>query len=281
MLIGTTTIVSNENPFGIDFELTTKAGFNTIDYQKFQNSNNEVYLMNSKQFKEHFSLLKKELDKYNLSINQMHGYWEYKNYEYDSRENWPILKRLISRNMEAAKILGCKYIVLHPRFPFGALDKDLPPEEGFKLNLDFLKYILPTARKYNITLCIENLPRRIKYCDVNGILEMVKVINDRHIKMCLDTGHANVTEDESMGEVVKKIGKHLKVIHVHDNPGDADRHLLPGEGTINWKDFMKALKEINFKGSFSFETQSKNDDKKIFLKEEKDLVSFARKLMKI
>jgi sugar phosphate isomerase/epimerase len=30
--------------------------------------------------------------------------------------------------------------------------------------------------------------------------------------------------------------------HVHDNKGDRDAHLWPGEGTINWNDTMQALR---------------------------------------
>ena len=54
--------------------------------------------------------------------------------------------------------------------------------------------------------------------------------------------------------VVQLLGDELRVLHVHDNRGDGDLHLLPYFGEINWQDFADALKETGFDGVFSYES---------------------------
>lgn len=42
-------------------------------------------------------------------------------------------------------------------------------------------------------------------------------------------------------------------LHLNDNDGEKDFHLLPGEGTVDWAEFRQALKEVGYRGPFLFE----------------------------
>jgi sugar phosphate isomerase/epimerase len=42
-------------------------------------------------------------------------------------------------------------------------------------------------------------------------------------------------------------------VHIADNKGEFDEHILPYQGTIQWEPIMKALKEIDYKGDFTYE----------------------------
>ena len=48
------------------------------------------------------------------------------------------------------------------------------------------------------------------------------------------------------------------MLHVHDNNGKYDQHLVPLMGVIDFKEFGKALKEIGFDGVFSLELDLSN-----------------------
>ena len=50
----------------------------------------------------------------------------------------------------------------------------------------------------------------------------------------------------------------IKVLHIHDNHGMNDEHLIPYMGVIDWKEFVLALKEIEFDGVFSMEAKLKD-----------------------
>ena len=52
---------------------------------------------------------------------------------------------------------------------------------------------------------------------------------------------------------VREYGQYIKVLHVHDNRGKRDEHLIPFYGSIDWKDFSTALRECAFDGVISLE----------------------------
>ncbi|MBL7148411.1 MAG: hypothetical protein ISS82_06295 [Nanoarchaeota archaeon] len=96
-----------------------------------------------------------------------------------------------------------------------------------------------------------------------------KRLSEQHIKATFDIGHANTWKKYFKGDPnksdeendkewkkwlinqTKDLLKHNVIGHVHitDNMGYADDHLPPGEGTVPFKEFTKALKEGGYKGT--------------------------------
>jgi sugar phosphate isomerase/epimerase len=62
-----------------------------------------------------------------------------------------------------------------------------------------------------------------------------------------------VFKELSIGEETRRLGKNIKVLHVHDNRASLDMHLMPYLGKTKWDDFISALKDIGYNGVFSFE----------------------------
>ena len=54
-------------------------------------------------------------------------------------------------------------------------------------------------------------------------------------------------------DAVKMAGTEIKALHIHDNLGNHDDHLVPCCGIIDWKAFVNSLHEINYDGVFSLE----------------------------
>ena len=48
-------------------------------------------------------------------------------------------------------------------------------------------------------------------------------------------------------------------LHLHDNDTSKDQHLLPFDGSLNWKETIKHLKEANYDGPISLESCYRND----------------------
>lgn len=269
-----------DNEFGIDIELMQKIGFETIDLQDFTWSTKKSYSLDEDSFINYYSRLKNELDKHHLIVNQMHGLFEFQVFKWDLKENWESSLFYYIRSFKAAQILGCKYVVLHHRHPKGYDENEWTKENGFKYNIEFLNFLAPYAEQYGVTICLENLPFSTKHSNVLNTYKIVKEVNKENVGMCLDLGHLNVTEhDKNIFDVVTTIGDKLKVLHVHDNLGDGDYHLLPGQGNINWREFARALKAINFQGSFSYETASRSKDPQVYFDEETSLVKFAHEIL--
>ncbi len=122
--------------------------------------------------------------------------------------------------------------------------------------MNFFHTLLPVAKEYGVTICLENMPMlAFSIAKPSDILRLVEEINDDSFQICLDTGHVSVFAELSIGDEVRRLGDHIKVLHVHDNMLSRDLHLMPYFGKLNWSEFISELKDIGYKGVFSLETE--------------------------
>ena len=183
-----------------------------------------------------------------IRVYQAHGIWPTD----DTSPTGLAEKRaFLERGIHLMPHLGCRRLVFHPDMPLG-WDAD-DPDLVYRSNKETILRLLPHAERENVILCIENMPmKRISFSRVEPMLALVEEINHPLLAMCLDTGHAAVFSDDC-GDAVRRIGRRLEALHIHDNDGTADQHRLPETGVVNWGGFLTALREIGFQGSFSFE----------------------------
>jgi sugar phosphate isomerase/epimerase len=71
------------------------------------------------------------------------------------------------------------------------------------------------------------------------------------VGICLDFGHAHLEGD--LVDAIEVASGHLAAIHVHDNRGRADDHLVPFEGTIDWPAALTAVQKVGYDGALMFE----------------------------
>lgn len=230
-----------------------ESGFSATDFRMMDTSS-VIYTLNQKESDE-LLLKEKELSKVaGVEIFQVHGPWRWPvqdSSEEDRCERF--LKMELS--IRATAILGCKNWVIHPLMPCGVDDiRFMREKETKEVNLEFFNKLLVVAKKYGVTICLENLPfPDFSLSSPEKVLEIVNEINDENFKVCLDTGHANVLKLD-VAEEVYRLKEKLQVLHVHDNVKSMDLHLLPYMGTIKWGSFGCALREVGFTGVFSLET---------------------------
>ena len=236
------------------FKKISSFGFSAIDYN-MSNTRNALYAMDDSEFEQKILAETAAAQAAGLEIFQVHGPWRSppKDATVEDRREW---MEIMKRSIYGTHLMGCKYWVIHPIMPYGPLDLDTEyPQKTWDLNLEFMTELLQYAKEQDVTICLENLPmRKFSMAHPEQILKFVKTINDEHFKICLDTGHAALFPEVSLGDMVRKMGSEIKVLHVHDNTGDRDFHMWPTKGIIDWPGFMKALKEIGFQGVFSLET---------------------------
>jgi sugar phosphate isomerase/epimerase len=88
--------------------------------------------------------------------------------------------------------------------------------------------------------------------NATDLLHMIESVNHPLFHAVWDTGHANMQET-SQDEELRLLGKHVRALHVQDNHGNADSHLVPFLGTMNLDAVMTGLLDIRFDGYFTFE----------------------------
>ena len=134
-----------------------------------------------------------------------------------------------------------------------------PNEIGIKR----LQKIIDYAEEIGVRVAFENTK-------IKGYQEYVlNHITSDYVGICLDSGHlhAHFNDEFDFDLFINKIF----CVHLHDNLGEKDQHLIPFEGTIDWEWLTSKLKHSNYTGPITMELVYQND----YVGE--DLVAFYQK----
>ena len=155
-------------------------------------------------------------------------------------------------DLDVCKNNGVDMVVMHLT---SKTDAPKPNEIGLKR----LRKIIEYAEKLSIKIAFENTK-------IVGYLEYVfENIKSENIGICLDVGHCHAHFDDEFNWNVFK--NKIWAVHLHDNDKSKDQHLLPFDGTIDWKFYEERLKESNYLGDITLESCYRNDYLKYSLEE--------------
>ena len=232
-------------------------GFTAVDYNLAETTA-IPYTLSFEEASAYLLSEKEKIEKTGLIISQVHGPWRWPPQDSSEEDRAERMEKM-KKSIQFSAILGCKNWVVHPIMPFGVEEKDNLElvKQTWDMNIAFMRELLKTAKEFNVVICLENMPMpQFSLGSPQDTLRFVKEINDDNFQICFDTGHATMFSDKSVGDHVRELGDYIKAFHIHDNNGLYDLHMLPYFGVIDWADFGKALKDIDFNGVFSFESSA-------------------------
>jgi len=73
------------------------------------------------------------------------------------------------------------------------------------------------------------------------------------VGVCLDVGHAFLLGDLVDG--IEALSGHLVTVHLHDNDGRVDEHLVPFDGSVDWPPALMALQKLGYADRLIFELE--------------------------
>ncbi|MBQ2817997.1 MAG: sugar phosphate isomerase/epimerase [Clostridia bacterium] len=173
------------------------------------------------------------------------------------------LVEMLKSTIRAADYIGCRNLIVHPFFT--AYSEHMTPEREWELNIDHYSALIPTAKEYGVTICLENMfsggpgGKIYSACcsDIDLACKYIDTLNDiagvRQFGFCLDTGHLLIV-GKDIKDTMVKLGNRITAFHVHDNDGMHDHHIAPYMGILDWERFIEGLKAIKFDKTLSFET---------------------------
>ena len=99
-----------------------------------------------------------------------------------------------------------------------------------------LDELMPALEKYQVLIAVENMQ--------NDNFELIgRVIHDfpaEYFGITYDSGHGNIAPDHGR-EQIGKYKDRLEVLHLNDNDGISDLHMLPGTGTVDWESMAELI----------------------------------------
>lgn len=275
--VQTQNVVTDGNPYE-GFGMLRENGFTCCDFSlNGYLKNTDIYRANKNNFFDRsveelelfFTAHKTAAKKNGIRINQMH--MPYPVYIPNGKDklNDYMWNEVAPKSMEICRFLECPNIVIHGF----KLSRFWGTEEAeWEKTQEFLDTILPMAKEYGITVCMENLYESVgghivegPGCDVRKNVERIDRINAEYgaevLGFCFDTGHANLIGID-FEKFITTLGSRLKVLHIHDNDGVGDLHQIPytftktreNKSSTDWEGFVRGLREIHFDGVLSFET---------------------------
>ena len=114
-----------------------------------------------------------------------------------------------------------------------------------------LRILCEHIKGADMFICMENLSQfTVNAADLKSLINAVG--SDR-LAICLDTGHLNQS-GLPQAEFIEQSGVLLKALHITDNEGKSDQHIMPyGRGNIDWDGFISALAKSPYDGLLNFE----------------------------
>lgn len=138
---------------------------------------------------------------------------------------------------QAAELLKPRVIVFHPGYDdlrYGSNRLD-----WLKNSIDFWRRFVPRAHEIDCIIAVENIFEK-EPSTLHGLLEAV---DDPCFRHCFDVGHWNMFTSVGMDEWFAELGPFMAECHIHDNHGQADEHLPPGEGQIDFPLLFSLLRK--------------------------------------
>jgi sugar phosphate isomerase/epimerase len=175
---------------------------------------------------------------------------------------------------ELFNVLGIQAGVLHPGG--GGWPADTEPERIKDVIRRSLGVIKSYVENGPTSVCLENMRSKNGEPgkDATELLELIEPVGFDNFGLCLDTGHLMLAHGDC-ASFIRQAGPALKALHIADNMGVEDDHILPySGGKVPWQEVLAALRELKYQGLFNFEVPGERCPQPISL----DKLDYARKL---
>lgn len=187
-------------------------------------------------------------------------------------ENGDLLVKKYIHNLDECKVNCIPMVVMH------LTSKSVAPKPS-EIGVKRLQIIVDYAEKLGIKVAFENTK-------IFGYLEYVfDRIKNKNVGICYDAGHCHCHFNDKFSWT--KFRNKIFAVHLHDNDQTDDQHLLPFEGTIDWKKLVSNLNSAGYDGVVTLENcyrydylnMSLFDFYKLSLEKAKEIYKMADKII--
>lgn len=167
-----------------------------------------------------------------------------------------VVNRRLDMTFEVAVKLKSSRVILHGGYRretdlFGLHDIWL------KQRVEFWQDEIRRWADAGIEIVLENETEQVP----DALVQLVEAVDHPALGLCLDVGHQHAFSDLGAPEWVRRMGKRLFHVHLHDNDASGDKHWSLGRGTIDFEPFYAALQQQAPLATISLEVEDKMEVK--------------------
>jgi sugar phosphate isomerase/epimerase len=139
----------------------------------------------------------------------------------------------IKRAIEVAEQIPFRFLVQH----VGISGEEWDPRKS-EAAMTSIEHLKAFAKPLGVNVLLENIPNELSTPE--RLSELIRRAHFDDVGICFDVGHAHIMGGVAQAfEVLKPL---IRSTHVHDNAGQSDDHMWPGDGTVNWERTMSLLR---------------------------------------
>lgn len=157
----------------------------------------------------------------------------------DYSEGDSILSELKQEVAECSEF-GIETLVIH-------LTNGNTPPPVSSVGIRRIEQLIKLAEHLKIQLAFENVRKS----------EHVRYVLDSflspYVGLCYDSGHEHIWSPDI--DWLNEYGTRVFAVHLHDNNGDSDLHLIPFDGTIDWIKKTKQIAKSSYTGTITIESE--------------------------
>ena len=227
-------VVSNDNKnvtINETIEAIDKAGFKNVFVQWYDN---DLQISQEEQVK----ICKSK------GLNILFAHLGYQNINSIWTNDGEYFVERYKKNVSDCKRLGIDMVVMHTCAKWEA------PEPNI-IGLNRFKEIIEYAKSLDVKVALENtkLKGYIEYIFDNADYD--------NLGICFDAGHFHCNQKDDWN--IERYKNKVYCVHLHDNDGNEDQHLLPFDGNVDWNNIFNKLKSVNYDGPITMELHYHRD----------------------
>lgn len=205
-----------------------------------------------------FEPLRTVIARYEIALDQMHVHLSADVASLDDRIREKSIQTVIA-DLNICAELGIPVGVIHPG-GYSEISSYADLAEVNKRRIEAFAQLAGVCMHLGVRLAIENVTDR--GCGPQGarrfgsiieeLLDLGDQVSPQVLGVCLDTSHANI-QGLDIPAAIRFCGERLWALHISDNHGISDEHLIPGYGNIRWQPIVDALRDIAYDRPFNLE----------------------------
>jgi len=158
--------------------------------------------------------------------------------------------------LDVAEVLRATHVTVHPGYYNGPQGPGHVREQARARLVDSVRQTIVGRHDGAPLLALETVGPAGKGSmfsllgvDTEDFDFLLRTIPSPSVAMCLDIGHTNLCDGGPM-EYMRLFAARIVAIHYHDNHGEFDEHLKPGNGSVPWRAVIRALLDLSYGGPF-------------------------------